>query len=188
MDFSPDHIRDAKESLRKGRILLYPTDTIWGIGCDAQNSDAIDKVYRIKKRNDSKALICLVADQTMLEELVGEVHPKLLPYLNKNRPTTIIYPKVKNVSKRLLAEDGSIGIRVTKDSFCSSLIKSFGGPIVSTSANISGSESPSTFKEISHQILEAIDDIVPLRQNEKQNQASRILRLNRLLEIEILRP
>ena len=181
-------LNDALAHLKQDGVLLYPSDTIWGIGCDARSSKAVEAVYRLKQREDSKALICLVADRKMLEAHVGEVPEALLPYLEEERPTTIIYPKVKGLSERLCAEDGSIGIRIAKDGFCPKLIQALGAPIVSTSANISGAASPQQYKDIATEILTGVDHIVPLKQNEKQTQASRIIRLQADNSIAILRP
>ena len=115
-DFTPQ-LNDALAHLKQDGVMLYPSDTIWGIGCDARSSKAVEAVYRLKQREDSKALICLVANREMLEAYVGQIPEALLPYLEEERPTTIIYPKVKGLSERLCAEDGSIGIRIAKDAF-----------------------------------------------------------------------
>lgn len=185
-DFSVQ-INDALATLHQDGTLLYPTDTIWGIGCDARSTKAIEAIYRLKQRQDSKALICLVADHKMLATHVGEIPNVLLPYLEEERPTTIIYPKVKGVSERLCAEDGSIGIRIAKDNFCQALIHQLKAPLVSTSANISGQPSPQNYQEIATEILTGVNHIVPLKQNETQLKASRIIRLQADQSIELLR-
>ena len=187
VDFST-HVDDALARLKQDGVLLYPSDTIWGIGCDARSTKAVKTIYHLKQREDSKALICLVANQAMLETYVGEIPDALLPQLAESRPTTVIYPSVKGVSERLCAQDGSIGIRIAKDAFCQELIQALGAPIVSTSANVSGEASPTHFQEISAPILSGVDHIVPLRQNETQTQASRIIRLKNDNSIEVLRP
>ena len=186
-DFTPQ-LNDALVHLKQDGVMLYPSDTIWGIGCDARSSKAVEAVYRLKQREDSKALICLVANREMLEAYVGQIPEALLPYLEEERPTTIIYPKVKGLSERLCAEDGSIGIRIAKDGFCRKLIQALGAPIVSTSANISGAASPQQYKDIASEILTGVDHIVPLRQNERQTQASQIIRFQADNSIIILRP
>ena len=168
-------------------MLLYPSDTIWGIGCDARSSKAVEAVYRLKQREDSKALICLVANREMLEAYVGQIPEALLPYLEEERPTTIIYPKVKGLSERLCAEDGSIGIRIAKMRFAE-IDSSPRAPIVSTSANISGAASPQQYKDIASEILTGVDHIVPLRQNERKTRASQIIRFQADNSIAILRP
>lgn len=180
-------LSEALAALQQEGTLLYPTDTIWGIGGDARSTTAVEKVYALKKREDSKALICLVANRNMLEKYVGEIHPQVLAYLADERPTTVIYPQVKGISPRLCAADGSVGIRIVQEAFCQALIEALGAPLISTSANISGQPSPSTFEEVSQEILSAVDHVVPLRQNEARTQASRIIRLSRNNEIEVLR-
>ena len=186
VDFST-YVEDALTALKQDGVLLYPSDTIWGIGCDARSNKAVETVYRLKQRADSKALICLVADREMLASYVGEIPSVLLPYLTEDRPTTIIYPKVQGLSDRLCAEDGSIGIRIAQDDFCVQLIQALGAPIVSTSANISGAANPQKYKDIVTEILTGVDHIVPLRQNEIQTQASRIIQLKKENSIAILR-
>ena len=188
MGFTPEIVQNALNTLQKEGCLLYPTDTIWGIGCDARSTKGVEKIYSLKKRQDSKALICLVANLAMLEEYVGPLDKRLLAYLNEDRPTTIIYPKAEGICERLKASDGSVGIRVAKDAFCQTLIQALNAPIVSTSANVSGAESPKCFEEINPKIKEGVDAIVPLKQYEEQSQASRIIRLLANGKIEILRP
>jgi len=160
--------------LKNGGLILYPTDTIWGIGCDATNTDAVKKIYSIKKRMESKALISLVANATQLKQLSSKI-PK--EGLNEN-PTTIIYNQVTGLANNLLAPNGSAGIRIAQDEFCKELIKVFGKPIVSTSANISGEHSPINFSEISEEIKKNVDYIVNLRQNEDMQTPSAILLVN----------
>ena len=173
--------------LRQDGTLLYPTDTIWGIGGDARSTAVVEKVYALKQRADSKALICLVASQNMLEDYVGKIHPNLLPYLEGERPTTVIYPKVNGISKRLCAADGSVGMRIAKDDFCQELIEALGAPLISTSANISGQASPASFDEVAAEIKEGVDHVIAYRQEVKQSTASRIIRLSQNNEIEVLR-
>ncbi len=188
MGFTPEIVHNAINCLQAEGTLLYPTDTIWGIGCDARSTKGVEKLYSLKKRQDAKALICLVANLSMLEEYVGPLDKRLLPYLKEDRPTTIIYPRVEGISERLKASDGSVGIRVAKDAFCQTLVQALGAPLVSTSANISGTESPRCFAEIAPEIKKGVDTVVPYKQNEEQNQASRIIRLLPSGKIEILRP
>ena len=188
MGFTPEIVHNALNTLQAEGCLLYPTDTIWGIGCDAQSTIGVEKIYRLKQREDSKALICLVSNLSMLKKHVGVVDKNLLPYLEEDRPTTIIYPKVEGISDRLKATDGSVGIRIVKDVFCQTLIQALDAPLVSTSANISGADSPTCFEEINPKIKEGVDAIVPLKQYEEQSQASRIIRLLANGKIEILRP
>ena len=167
-------ISNALDTLKAGGIILYPTDTIWGLGCDATNSDAIAKIYAIKRRQDSKALISLVADEKQLKNSTGNI-----PDFDINsKPTTVIYPNAKGISNKLLATNGSAAIRIVQDDFCKQLIQLFGKAIVSTSANISGNISPKQFSEISEEIKNNVDYIVNLRQNELMTTPSIILLIN----------
>ena len=160
--------------LKNGGIILYPTDTIWGIGCDASNSEAITKIYSLKKRHDNKALISLVADEKQLKNITGFIPDFDISTI----PTTVIYPNAKGINPNLLAKNGSAAIRIIQDDFCQQLIQVFGKAIVSTSANISGKESPKQFSEISEEIKDNVDYIVNLRQNELMSTPSTILLIN----------
>lgn len=163
----------ALKVLKDGGIILYPTDTIWGLGCDATNQNAIQKIYKIKKREESKALISLVSDINMLYQYTNHI-----PKLNiTDQPTTVIYPNVKGLSKNLLPKDKSAAIRITSDKFCFELIQEFKRAIVSTSANISGEESPKKFSDISNHIKNNADYIVNLRQDERMETPSTILKI-----------
>ncbi len=154
-------IKNTVEVLKKGGIILYPSDTIWGIGCDATNPDAVAKIYEIKQREDSKSMLVLIDKAGRIPSYVSEM-PDLAWDLVElsEKPLTIIYPNGKNLAKNLLAPDGSIGIRVVNHEFCSKLISRFGRPIVSTSANISGKISPKSFYDIDKEIKSKIDHIV----------------------------
>ena len=167
-------INKALATLKAGGVILYPTDTIWGLGCDATNSNAIEKIYALKKRQDSKALISLVADKKQLISITGNI-PK---FDFTSKPTTVIYPTSKGLSPNLLAENGSAAIRIVQDNFCQQLIQLLGKAIVSTSANISGNEAPKQFSEISEEIKNNVDYIVNLRQNELMSTPSTILLIN----------
>ena len=178
----------AMAVLKKGGLILYPTDTIWGIGCDATNPDAIDRVYALKKRSDAKALICMVSDFRMLNEYVSdipEVAYDILKYAIK--PTTIIYDKPIRVAQNLLAEDESLGVRVTRHDFSKNLIHKFKRPLVSTSANISGQPSPKSFQEIYPAILEGVDYVVNLERNKKNGPPSAIIKLKNDGTVQIIR-
>jgi len=167
-------IDKALAILKKGGIILYPTDTIWGIGCDATNTNAIAKIFKLKKRADSKALISLVANKEQLKSIT-----ETIPDLDiTSSPTTIIYANSKGLNQNLLAENSSAAIRIVQDTFCKELILSFGKPIVSTSANISGEIAPKQFSEISKEIKKNVDYIVNLRQNELMYTPSSILMIN----------
>src|SRR5688572_29392167 len=147
--------------LKKGGLILYPTDTIWGIGCDATNQQAVNKIFALKKRADNKTMIILLSKQTDISNYVATPHPQILDYLaNTTQPTTAIYNKGVNVANGLISKDGSVAIRIVRDEFCATLINRFGKPIISTSANISGERFPETFKEISDEIKNGVDYIV----------------------------
>ena len=155
-------VKQTVEILKKGGVILYPTDTIWGIGCDATNPEAVAKVYRIKQREDSKSMLVLVETPSRLNsyvDVVPEIAWDLIDLADK--PLTIIYSGAKNLAPNIVSSDGSIGIRVVKHQFCEKLIRSFGKPIVSTSANISGKPFPKSYTEIDNEIHSQVDFIVP---------------------------
>ncbi len=170
-------ISTANQYLKKGKIILYPTDTVWGIGCDATDEKAIAKIYQLKKREESKSLIVLVSSLSMLKKYV-EVTKKVKGILSSTtNPTTVIYNKPKNLAKNVIAKNNTIAIRIVQDDFCRKLIKRFGKPIVSTSANISNHPTPKSFKEIDTAILDSVDYIVDLHQERMTEKSSRILRI-----------
>ena len=163
-----EEIKKAIEVMRNGGVILYPTDTIWGIGCDATNEEAVKKVYEMKKRADSKALICLVDSEAKIDFYVKDVPPVAWDLIElSTKPLTVIYDGARNLAPNLLAEDGSVGIRVTNEEFSKQLCFRFRKAVVSTSANISGEPSPKSFADISDEIKNAVDYIVGVRQNEK---------------------
>lgn len=151
---------DEISVINSGGTILYPTDTVWGIGCDATNPEAIAKIFDIKKREQSKAMIILVESERRLQDLVDvpEMAWQIIDLSEK--PVTIVYEAARNLPKEILAEDGSIGIRLTKDDFCKKLISKLNRPLVSTSANLSGQKSPMKFADISDEIKNAVDYIV----------------------------
>jgi len=164
--------------LRSGGLILYPTDTIWGIGCDATNEKAVEKIYQLKKRPGEKAMIVLMADKKEVSEYVDHPDKRIFEYLKKtSKPTTVIYQKAKKLAPNLIGDDGTIAIRICKDSFCNELIMKFGKPVVSTSANISGSPSPQSFKNVSELIKNGVDYTVTYRQeDEEKAQPSSIIK------------
>jgi len=188
VNFSID-IEKALEVLKKGGIILYPTDTIWGLGCDATNENAVNRIYDIKQRDDSKSMLILLPNEGRLDAYVNEVPEmayQLIEYSEK--PITIIYPRAKNIAKNLIASDGSVGIRIVKDPFCQQLLERFRKPIVSTSANISGKASPTIFDEIEPEIISKVDYTVEWRRNDKQKaKPSSIVQLGLGGEIKIIR-
>lgn len=183
-------IRNTLEALKNKGTILYPTDTIWGIGCDATSGEAVKKVYKIKKREDTKSLIILVSNTNMLYDYVDEIPTVAMELVEASvKPLTIIYPNAINLAKNVINEDGSIGIRVCYDKFCQALIQKFGKPIVSTSANISGEPSPRFFKEISKEILSTTDYVVNWRQDDNTPaEPSSIIKIGLNGTFQILRP
>jgi L-threonylcarbamoyladenylate synthase len=182
-------IKKCIEVLRRGGTILYPTDTIWGIGCDATNRKAVDKVYQIKKRMETKSLIILLDTPEKLVHYVSSV-PGIARDLIRNvdSPLTIIYPGGQNLAPNVIGEDNSIAIRIVNNPFCRSLISGFGKPIVSTSANISGAPTPLVFKNISRDILSQVDHVVSLFRDEFRSvKPSRIIRINESGEFRIIR-
>lgn len=162
-----DDIRSAAETLNRGGIILYPTDTVWGIGCDATNPEAVRRVYEIKRREDRKALITLVDSEAKIEFYVRYVPEMAWDLIElSGRPLTLIYDGARNLAPNLLAEDGSVAIRLTKEPFSRTLCRTFRRAIVSTSANVSGSPTPAAFHEISPEILSAADYVCVSRRGE----------------------
>jgi L-threonylcarbamoyladenylate synthase len=184
-----DDINKALEVLRNGGVILYPTDTIWGIGCDATNAEAVQRIYEIKQREDSKSMLVLVHAEAMLPTYVGEMPEVAWELLEvATEPMTIIYPGARNLAPNLVSADGTIGIRVTPDAFCSQLISRFKKPIVSTSANISGQPSPGNFDEIDPALHDQVDYVVKWRQDDlARANPSSVIKLGPAGEIEILR-
>lgn len=184
-----EDIKKAVEVMRQGGVILYPTDTIWGIGCDATNEEAVKKVYEIKKRADSKAMICLVDTPDRVQRYVQEIPAVAWDLMElAEKPLTIIFDGAKNLAPNLLAEDGSVGIRVTREEVSNQLCYRFQKPVVSTSANISGEPSAACFAEISEEIRNAVDYIMESRQKETRKcQSSSIIKLGVGGEIQIIR-
>ncbi|MDY4845844.1 MAG: L-threonylcarbamoyladenylate synthase [Parabacteroides sp.] len=162
-----EDLKKACDVLRKGGLILYPTDTIWGIGCDATNEEAVQRVYTLKQRADNKAMLLLLGNEARLESYVQEV-PEIAWSLIEvaDRPLTLIYPGARNLAPNLIAEDGSVGIRITREEFSRRLCEQFRRPVVSTSANISGQPAPHTFQEIAEEIKQGVDFIVQYRQDD----------------------
>ena len=175
--------------MREGGVILYPTDTIWGIGCDATNEDAVRRVYEIKQRQDSKAMLVLVDSSVKVDFYVQDVPEVAWDLIDlADKPLTIIYSGARNLAANLLAEDGSVGIRVTNEDFSRRLCQQFRKAIVSTSANISGQPSPKNFSEISEEVKSAVDYIVGYRQEEMSNpKPSSIIKLDKGGVIKIIR-
>ncbi|WP_308991241.1 L-threonylcarbamoyladenylate synthase [Mariniflexile litorale] len=181
-------INNALQILKEGGLILYPTDTVWGIGCDAANTEAVKKIYALKQRVDSKALICLVADDRMLKKYVKQIPEVALNILDiTDKPTTIIYDDAQNLAPNLIAEDGTIAIRIPDDEFCFQLCRRLNGAIVSTSANISGYPTPNSFKEIQQEVLKGVDYVVNLHREKNCNKPSSIIKLSNNGVVKIIR-
>ena len=188
-DFEQD-IKNCIDILEKGKTILYPTDTVWGLGCDALNETAIESIFKIKKRPKDKSLIVLLAEARDILQYVAAPHPDIISILEDfERPTTVIYDSALGFPDSLVHEDGSIAIRVTNDPFCKALIKRFRKPIVSTSANISGEPTPAIYSMVTEDIKANVDYIVKYRQDETEiRQPSRLIRMNDEGDIEVIRP
>ncbi len=162
-----EEIKKAAKVLQEGGIILYPTDTVWGIGCDATNPEAVKKVYELKRREDSKAMLVLVDSPVKIDFYVDQAPEIAFDLIDlATKPLTVIYPNARNLAENLIAEDGSVGIRITKERFSHGLCKFFRKAIVSTSANVSGMPTPAIFSEISEDIKNGVDYIVNFRQDE----------------------
>jgi len=174
--------------LKRGGIILYPTDTVWGIGCDAKNFDAVKKIFKLKQREESKTLICLVNNYSMLERHVNNVPNMAYTILDiAVKPTTIIYDNPAGIAENLIAEDNTLAIRVTHDKFCQKLIKYLGGPLVSTSANLAGELTPKSFKEIDEAILKGVDYVVNLQEEKIATTPSTIIKLSTNGSVKVIR-
>lgn len=184
-----EDIKNALKVLINGGTLLYPTDTVWGIGCDATNEEAVKKVFKIKKRADTKSMLVLIDDFSRIKDYVTQIPKVVLKILeSENKPLTIIYPGAKNLASNLINIDGSIGIRIVKDEFCNRLISEFKKPIVSTSANISGKPAPTKFSEINPEIKKNIHYVVKWRQDDSsQYWASGIIKVAVNGKVEVIR-
>jgi len=182
-------IRNCIDVLRKGGTILYPTDTIWGIGCDATSSRAVEKIFKIKKRMESKRLIVLLDRKEMLHQYIESIPNIALDLMDSVKtPLTIIYPNAKNLAKNIIASDGTIAIRLVHFEFCYKLIRMFGKPIVSTSANISGQAAPLIYKNIPEEIINQVDYTVNLAREEiRETKPSTIIKLEINGDFEIIR-
>jgi len=184
-----DDLKKSCEVLRKGGVILYPTDTIWGLGCDATREEAVKRIYEIKRRSDSKSMLTLIDSPALLDRYVDDL-PDIAQELIEcsDKPLTIIYSGAKNLAANLIASDGTIGIRVTNEEFSKKLCRQFGKPIVSTSANFSGEPSPANFSEINREIFRLVDYVVNYRKDDMQkSKPSSIIRLEKNGVIKIIR-
>ena len=182
-------IETTLQILRRGGVILYPTDTVWGLGCDATNAEAVAKIYKIKQRSDTKSMLVLLDTEEKLSDYVETVPDIAYDLLEMaDKPLTVIYDNAVNLASNIVAEDGSIGIRIPNDPFCKKLIWKLKRPLVSTSANISGQASPALFSEISEEIKQAVDYVVNWRQNDKNKATpSSIIKLGARGEVKVIR-
>ena len=175
--YESNKINVFSDYLEDGKTLLYPTDTIWGLGCDATNQEAVNRIYTLKKRPKNKPLIALVSDITMLAQYIETLPTNIDELLVSKLPTTIVYPNGKGLAKGVIAQNGSVAIRIPAAGFALDLIKSFGKPIVSTSANISDAPIPESFDEIDPHILAQVDEVVPLDKEKVARIPSRVFQI-----------
>jgi L-threonylcarbamoyladenylate synthase len=189
MIFSDD-IKNCVEVLKNGGTILYPTDTVWGIGCDATNEKAVAKIYAIKKRNEDKSMIILLAEEAEIVKYTDDPDPVIFDFIKGvHKPTTVIYDGARNLATNLINKDGSIGIRVVNDPFCKQLIHTFGGPVVSTSSNISGYPAPAFYEDIDGEIKNGVDYIVQHRRDDLTPALpSTVVKLGKDGNVQVLRP
>jgi len=181
-------VHNAFEVIKNGGIILYPTDTVWGIGCDATNEEAVKKIYALKQREETKSMIVLLNGERMMYNVfkeIPEVAWQILDYAEK--PTTLILDKPKNVAKNLIAEDNSLAVRIVKEPFCYKLMERMKKPLVSTSANISGMFTPKSFKEISPEIIKGVDYVVNLHHDKICDKPSTIIKLTLDSQVKVIR-
>ena len=185
----PEDIKNALKVLREGGVILYPTDTVWGLGCDATNTEAVRKIFAIKKRSDSKSLIVLVNSPAMLTRYVDNPPDVALQVAEwSEKPLTVVYDRGRSLAEGVASADGSVGVRICSDPFCDDLIDAFRKPIISTSANISGEDAPAVFDEISDEIISSADYVCHYRQNDRTKaSASSVIRVSANGVIKILR-
>jgi L-threonylcarbamoyladenylate synthase len=181
-------VHNAYEVIKNGGIILYPTDTVWGIGCDATNEEAVKKIFALKQRAESKSMIVLVNGERMMHQVFNEIPEVAWQILDfAEKPTTLILDKPKNVAKNLIAEDNSLAVRMVKEPFCYKLMERMKKPLVSTSANISGMFTPKSFKEISPEIIKGVDYVVNLHHDKICDKPSTIIKLTLDSQVKVIR-
>ena len=187
MDLNTE-IHNAFEVIKAGGIILYPTDTVWGIGCDATNTEAVAKIYALKKRAETQSMIVLMNGDRMVHNVFREVPEVAWEIIEcADKPTTLILDNPKNVAKNLISTDNSLGMRLVKEPFCFKLLERMKKPLVSTSANISGQPTPKSFKEISPEIIKGVDYVVNLHHEKIAGNPSTIIKLTNDLQVKIIR-
>ena len=181
-------ILNAYEVIKEGGIILYPTDTVWGIGCDATNPEAVAKIYKLKQRAETQSMICLMNGEKMIYNVFNEIPEVAWQIMDfSENPTTLILDKPRNVAKNLIAPDNTLGIRVVKEPFCFKLMERMKKPLVSTSANISGQPTPKSFKEISPEIIKGVDYVVNLQRDKIGGKPSTIIKLTNDSQVKVIR-
>lgn len=187
MDINTE-IHNAYEVIKEGGIILYPTDTVWGIGCDATNEEAVKKIYALKQREESKSMIVLINGERMMYNVFKEIPEVAWQILDlSEKPTTLILDNPRNVAKNIIAEDNTLGVRIVTDPFCFKLMERMKRPLVSTSANISGMFTPKTFKEISPEIIKGVDYVVNLQHDKVCKNPSTIIKLGLDSQVKVIR-
>jgi L-threonylcarbamoyladenylate synthase len=188
-DLIKQEVHNAYEAIKSGGIILYPTDTVWGIGCDATNPDAVQKIYNLKQREESKSMIVLANGDRMVWQIFANIPDVAWQILDlAEKPTTLVLDNPKNVAKNIIAPDNTLGMRIVKEPFCYKLMERMKRPLVSTSANISGMPTPTQFKEIDHHILDGVDYIVNLRHDKVAARPSTIIKLTGDAQVKVIRP
>jgi L-threonylcarbamoyladenylate synthase len=183
-----EEIQNAFEVIKNGGIILYPTDTVWGIGCDATNTDAIAKIYKLKQREESKSMICLMNGEKMMYNVFKDIPEVAWQIWDlSEKPTTLILDNPRNIASNIIAEDRTLGVRLVKEPFCFKLMERMKKPLVSTSANISGQPTPIAFKDISPEILKGVDYVVNLYQDKISGKPSTIIKLSNDSQVKIIR-
>lgn len=183
-----EEIHNAYEVIKSGGIILYPTDTIWGIGCDATNEQAVAKIYKLKQRIENQTMICLMNGEKMIYNVFKDIPETAWQIMDlSEKPTTIILDKPRNVAKNIISSDNSLGIRLVKEPFCFKLMERMKKPLVSTSANISGQPTPKSFKEISPEIINGVDYIVNLHKDKIAGKPSTIIKLTLDNQVKVIR-
>lgn len=186
--YEADDLREAVEVLKKGGIILYPTDTIWGIGCDASNSEAVKRIFALKERADAKAMLSLVGSEGQLQRTVNDIPEVAWELIDAAvKPLTIIYDHPVGLAPELLAPDGSAGIRITSEPFSRALCERLRRPVISTSANKSGQPSPASFSDISPEIIDGVDYVVRFKRDRKGGSASNIIKLGEAGRVKVIR-
>lgn len=181
-------IHNAFEVIKSGGIILYPTDTVWGIGCDATNAEAVAKIYKLKKREETKSMICLMNGEKMMYNVFKNIPEVAWQIIDlSERPTTLVLDQPRNIAQNLIATDNTLGIRIVKESFCYKLMEKMKKPLVSTSANISGSPTPIAFKDISPEIIAGVDYVVNLYQDKIGGKPSTIIKLSLDNQVKVIR-